>query len=172
MALALFKLGFAHTECVRLPSKPTVNLQTSTPSISNILSAYLQLKNGLVKDNSNQAAIAAMALHAAFESFNKTALADSQRIKFEDIREEASEHAEHIGKNSGNIAHQRMHFASLSEDIYDLVKIFGVTQTLYKDFCPMYDDGKGASWISESMEIKNPYGKSMSTCGIVKEEIK
>ena len=44
---------------------------------------------------------------------------------------------------------------------------------IYKDFCPMYNDNKGAIWLSESKEIKNPYfGKSMSTCGTVKEELK
>ena len=45
-------------------------------------------------------------------------------------------------------------------------------QTLYKDFCPMYSDGKGATWLSETKEIKNPYlGKKMPTCGSMKEEI-
>jgi hypothetical protein len=61
----------------------------------------------------------------------------------------------------------------LSQDMYDLVKSFDGTQTLYKDFCPMANDNKGAFWISEIKEIKNPYlGKKMSTCGEVKEEIK
>ena len=37
----------------------------------------------------------------------------------------------------------------------------------------MANDKKGAFWISESKEIKNPYlGKKMPTCGEVKEEIK
>jgi hypothetical protein len=61
----------------------------------------------------------------------------------------------------------------LSKDMYDLVKAFGAGQTLYKDFCPMYNDNKGAIWLSESKEIKNPYyGKSMSSCGSMKEELK
>ena len=62
----------------------------------------------------------------------------------------------------------------LSKDIADLIKTFGNGgQTLYKDFCPMANDGKGAIWISEIKAIKNPYlGKKMTTCGSVKEEIK
>jgi hypothetical protein len=37
----------------------------------------------------------------------------------------------------------------------------------------MYNDGKGANWLSETKEIANPYlGKSMPTCGSVKEELK
>jgi len=161
-------------------SKPTPSDSNKTainkpapPSTADIVSTYLQLKNAFTKDNSKEAATAALAVKAAFENFNTTGLTEPQRKQFEDIQTEATEHAEHIGKNSGNIDHQRMHFESLSEDIYDLVKIFGAGQTLYKEFCPMYRDRKGAFWISESKEIKNPYmGKSMSTCGIVKEEMK
>lgn len=87
---------------------------------------------------------------------------------------DAREHAEHIGKNGGNIAHQREHYVMLSKDIADLIKTFGSGgQTLYKDFCPMANDGKGAIWISEVKEIKNPYlGSKMPTCGSMKQEIK
>ncbi|MDQ6756917.1 MAG: DUF3347 domain-containing protein, partial [Bacteroidota bacterium] len=43
----------------------------------------------------------------------------------------------------------------------------------YKDFCPMYNNNKGAIWLSEVKDIKNPYlGKKMPTCGNMKEEIK
>jgi hypothetical protein len=37
----------------------------------------------------------------------------------------------------------------------------------------MYNNNKGASWLSETKEIKNPYlGKKMPDCGEVKEEIR
>jgi Cu(I)/Ag(I) efflux system membrane fusion protein len=39
---------------------------------------------------------------------------------------------------------------------------------VYKEYCPMAFDNKGAYWLSESEEIRNPYfGKSMLTCGEV-----
>ena len=61
----------------------------------------------------------------------------------------------------------------LSKDMYDMVKTFGAGQTLYQDFCPKYNDNKGATWLSETKEIKNPYmGKKQPTCGTMKEEIK
>jgi hypothetical protein len=69
--------------------------------------------------------------------------------------------------------HQREHFDLLSRDMIDLVNATGSSQTLYKDFCPMYNNKKGAFWLSETKEIKNPYyGKEMLECGEVKEEIK
>jgi hypothetical protein len=37
----------------------------------------------------------------------------------------------------------------------------------------MYNNNKGATWLSETKEIKNPYmGKKQPTCGSLKEEIK
>ena len=165
-------------------TKPQTDNATSTPapvaetkaiiSIKEIVTAYLQLKNTFTKDNSNDAATAGTSLETAFKTFDKTALSADQKKAFEDVEDDAREHAEHIGKNGGNIAHQREHFVMLSKDMADFIKTFGNgRQILYKDFCPMANDGKGAIWISEVKEIKNPYlGSKMPTCGTMKEEIK
>ena len=157
------------------PSEITFSLVVplNTVSIKEIVSAYLQMKNAFTEDNSIGAASAAKKLEAAFMNFDKSALTAAQKKTFEDVEADAREHAEHIGANSGNIAHQREHFEILSKDIYDLVKTFGAGQVLYKDFDPMYNNGKGAFWLSETKEIKNPYmGKAMFTSGSIKEEIK
>jgi len=145
----------------------------NTVSIKEIVSAYLQMKNAFTEDNSPNAATAGKKLEAAFKNFDKSSLTTTQKKTYEDVEADAREHAEHIGKNGGNIAHQREHFEMLSKDIYDLVKTFGGGQVLYKDFDPMYNKGKGAFWLSETKEIKNPYmGKAMLTSGSIKEEIK
>ncbi len=145
----------------------------NTASMKDIVNSYLQLKNAFTKDNTTDAATAGTSLETAFKNFNKTTLTAQQKKTFEDIKADAGEHAEHISKNGGNISHQREHFEMLSKDMYDLVKALGGGQTLYKVFCPMYNNGKGAFWLSETKEINNPYqGKDMPTCGIVKEEIK
>jgi len=145
---------------------------TGTP-ISKIVDGYLQLKNGLVNDNPNDAAAAGSSIVQAFDKLDKAALTSDQKRLYEDIEEDAREHAEHISKNASNIPHQREHFDMLSKDVYELVKVFGAGQSLYQDSCPMYNDGKGATWLSEIKEIKNPYyGKGMLTCGTVKEELK
>ncbi len=142
-------------------------------SIREILNDYLQIKNALAKDNSADAASAGIALEGAFKNFNKSTLTADQKIKFEDVDADAREHAEHIGLSKGNIEHQREHFELLSNDIYDLVKVIGAGEVLYRDFCPMYNKGKGAYWLSETKEIHNPYmGKSMPVCGTIKEELK
>jgi hypothetical protein len=131
------------------------------------------MKNAFTEDNSTGAATAGKKLEAVFKNFDKSALTAAQKKTYEDVEADAREHAEHIGANGGNITHQREHFELLSKDIYDLIKTFGAGQVLYKDFDPMAGNGKGAIWISETKDIKNPYmGKAMLTSGSVKEEIK
>ena len=142
-------------------------------SINGIVSSYLQLKNALANDNGKDAAAAGSAMVSALRGFDQSSLSADKKKTFEDIQDDAGEHAEHISMNGGNIKHQREHFETLSKDVYDLVKTFGANQTLYKDFCPMYNNNKGATWLSETKEIKNPYlGKNMATCGEVKETIR
>ncbi|MBL7818887.1 MAG: DUF3347 domain-containing protein [Saprospiraceae bacterium] len=152
---------------------PKTSVETATVSIGEIVKGYLSLKNALTVDKTKEAATAGAALEATFKSFNKAALTAEQKKVFEDVEDDAKEHAEHIGSNGGNIEHQREHFETLSKDIYALVKAFGAGQTLYQDFCPMYNDKKGAIWLSETKGIQNPYyGKKMLSCGSMKEELK
>lgn len=154
-------------------TKSSIEVRRYSSSIKEIVINYLQLKNALAEDNTAEAATSGTKLEAAFKNFDKTELSATQKKTFEDVEGDAREHAEHIGANSGNIAHQREHFEILSKDIYDFIKSFGAGQTLYNIHCPTYNNGKGAYWISETKEIKNPYlGKAMPGCGEIKEELK
>ena len=142
-------------------------------SMKEMVSQYLQMKNALANDNGKDAASAGNAFVASMGKMEKTSLTPEKKKIWDDLSDDAKEMAEHIGENADKIEHQREHFEMLSTDMYDMVKTFGAGQTLYQDFCPMYNDKKGATWLSETKEIKNPYlGKKMPTCGEVKEEIK
>ncbi|ASV79775.1 hypothetical protein CMU73_04015 [Elizabethkingia anophelis] len=142
-------------------------------SISPIITDYLTLKNALVSDDDKAAANAGKALLATFNKVDMNTIPADKHKEYMDIADDAKEHAEHIGDNVGNIAHQREHLAVLSEDVKDLIALFGTSKKLYQDHCPMFNDGKGAIWLSESKEIKNPYyGSEMLTCGNVQQELK
>jgi len=145
----------------------------SRGSIKEIVIGYLQIKNALANDDGKEAANGGKAMVDAMQKFNKSSLSPEQQKAYDDMASAMRENAEHIGENADKIAHQREHFDMLSQDMADMVKTFNAGETLYKDYCPMYNNEKGAVWISETKEIKNPYlGKKMSTCGEVKEEIK
>lgn len=140
-------------------------------SIAPIVKDYLVLKNALVADNDRAAAKAGKQLFATLNKVDMKTIPANKHKEFIDIFENAKENAEHIGDNAGKIDHQREHLASLSKDVSDLIALFGTTQKLYQDYCPMYNDGKGTVWISEAKAIKNPYyGGKMLTCGSVKKE--
>lgn len=149
-------------------AQTSVTTAPQNANLSEVITHYLHLKNALASDNTKEAATAGGQLQTALADLEKQTMTEAQKKAYADIAGDAEENAEHISKNGGNIKHQREHFQSLSEDIYDLVKAFGTSQTLYKDYCPMAK----ASWLSEVKNIKNPYlGKSMPTCGTVKETI-
>jgi len=141
-------------------------------SIASIVKDYLALKNALVADNAASAAAAGKKLFATLQAVDMKSIPADKHKDYMDIAENAKENAEHIGANAGKIDHQREHLASLSKDISDLIALFGAPQKLYQDKCPMFNDGKGAIWISETKEIKNPYlGAKMLTCGSIKKEL-
>lgn len=179
------KCGMELTEPVVQSTKSTSNTPTDVTaestaapvthtqfSIDEIINNYLKVKNALTKDDTQNAGNAGKVLYATFNAINPSALEAKLKKEYLDIADDAKEHAEHIGNNAGKIDHQREHFAMLSEDINALIKAFGTKQKLFQDFCPMYDNGKGAIWISETKDIKNPYyGNKMMGCGTVKKEL-
>lgn len=147
--------------------------ENQNASVDEAVTAYLQLKNALTTDDSKEAAVAGKQLQDAIVKLDNASFAAEQKTVYDEVKEEIKEHAEHIGSNGDKIAHQREHFDMLSNDMYDLVKAVKPSQALYKDHCPMFNDKKGAIWLSEVKEIKNPYyGKKMLTCGKQQEEIK
>jgi len=144
----------------------------NTFSINEIITEYLNLKNALTLDNSKDAALASKSLLTAMSKMNLNSLTTELQQVYKDLAEDITENAEHISDNAGKIEHQREHFAILSRDINDLLIKFKTDKKLYQDFCHMYDGGKGAIWISETKEIKNPYyGSKMLSCGSVKKEL-
>ncbi|WP_018343973.1 DUF3347 domain-containing protein [Cytophaga aurantiaca] len=140
------------------------------PASTEIINAYLQIKNALVTDNKDGAAKEATALLTAFSNFDMTQLTGSQHKEYMEIIDDAKGHAEHIIKSP--IDHQREHFEGLSIDINDLIALVGTDKQLYQDFCPMANGGKGAIWLSEIKDIENPFfGNKMLKCGSVQKQI-
>ncbi len=143
-----------------------------TTSLKEIVEHYLHIKNALANDDSTEAARGGASMFLAIKNLDKSGFTAEQKKVYDEAEEGIKEDAEHISKNEDKIEHQRSHFASLSDDLYTLVKAFGSGRALYYDHCPMAKDNQGANWISEVKEVKNPYfGSKMPTCGTVKEII-
>ncbi|HBO29577.1 MAG: hypothetical protein CMF34_00015 [Leeuwenhoekiella sp.] len=133
-----------------------------------ILTDYFKLKDALVNDDNAKAKELEASLATTLGKLDISEYTDTQQSDLKDIVEDAVEHAEHISES--DIAHQREHFKVLSKDVTDMVAITGTENTLYQQFCPMYDGG--SAWLSTSKDVKNPYyGSKMLTCGKVQKEI-
>ena len=142
----------------------------SSDGAGAIVDDYLKIKNALVADNQEDAANASEMLFANFNDFDKSSYSSQEQKELTNIIKDAKENAEHISESP--LEHQREHFDLLSKDVIDMIAITGTDQKLYQDFCPMYNDNKGAQWLSMTEEIKNPYmGSKMMSCGKMQKEI-
>lgn len=149
-------------------SKTMMDSNAQNSDAKQVLVDYMVLKDALVATNKDEAAKAGKVLVSSLSGFNVSSFTSEQQKELKDIIEDAIEHAEHIGKSE--MDHQREHFKTLSKDIMDMVAITGTENTLYQQFCPMYDGG--SAWLSMNKDIKNPYyGSKMLKCGKVQKEI-
>ena len=138
-----------------------------TSNVNDIVSHYIHIKNALINSNAAEAKSGASMLLDVLKKTDKSLFPAEQKEEYDKHISAVKEHAEMIEKGK-EVEEQRMHFAELSDHVYELVRAFGGGQTLYHDHCPMYNNG--SEWLSESKEIKNPYmGPKMPGCGKVEE---
>ncbi|MDP6439809.1 MAG: DUF3347 domain-containing protein, partial [Candidatus Brocadiia bacterium] len=73
-----------------------------------------------------------------------------------------------------DLAGAREAFSPLSDALEAALKAFGggLPEPAYKLYCPMALDNKGATWLQEGKETRNPYfGAAMLGCGNVVETV-
>lgn len=149
-----------------------VKEQVKENVLSKVYDHYFALKDALVKDDGTTASAKAVALVKAIKEVDMKSMASDEHTTWMKVEKDLLMHAEHISETK-DIAHQREHFSMLSENVYSLVKVFKSDETIYQQHCPMYNDGKGADWLSKQSAVKNPYyGSSMLSCGKTTETIK
>ncbi len=134
-------------------------------TIDKIVAAYLDLKNALVNSDGNAAKAKAKDLVTVLSAPADVSLTTAQQKIFSKYQDRLLFDSRHISETN-TVEHQREHFASLSTNMYEVLKAVKLNSaTLYQQYCPM----KKAYWLSESNQIKNPYfGSKMLTCGEVK----
>jgi Cu(I)/Ag(I) efflux system membrane fusion protein len=169
--------GSDHSEMENDTDHTSMNQRIITSDVfksqlEQVFNTYIQLKDALVGDDSNLASTSAKALLEAMEKVDMKQLTDHEAHNhWMTISKEVSGSASSISKIS-DIEKQRSHFKHLSAHLSKAVKLFGVNQKVYEQFCPMADGNKGAYWLSLDESIKNPYyGSKMLTCGDTKTVI-
>lgn len=136
--------------------------------IGDLSDGYLAIKDALVNSDEAAAAKAASALNNTLKDFDKSFMTIDQKKAFDQVDAHLRSSSDAISK--AKLAEQRKQFQTMSNNMYELVKNFQTGQTLYHEYCPMYEGG--AMWLSNAKEIANPfYGDKMMKCGTVKEVI-
>jgi hypothetical protein len=135
-----------------------VEAEFNDPKVEAIFDQYLQVEAALVNTDAAKTATESSKLEAL--------LKDSEA-------DEETQTAVAAMAASEDIAVQRENFESLSSSIEKMLQGSLKSGTLYKQYCPMAFNNKGAYWISSSKDILNPYfGDKMLKCGRVDSEVK
>ena len=137
-----------------------------------VFNNYFLLKDALIKSDGVNAAANAKILNASLLAIKMETLKEDEHLAWMKLEKDLKFHAEHIAETM-DLGHQRDHFSSLSLNMYTLLKSVKPTESIYYQNCPMFNDGKGANWLSRESAIKNPYyGVQMLSCGKTIETIK
>ena len=163
------------TKVASAPVQSKLN-DEGTQLLVSVVGKYYDLKNALVATNADKSLSAASELGSAAHSLKASLEKDptnSLALKpYLDTILSQCEISSSIKDES--CEKQRLAFGALSSAMYGLVKNADLKNAhIYQEYCPMAFNDKGAHWLSDDSEIKNPYfGKKMLECGEVTDVIK
>ncbi len=140
--------------------------------LKTVFDYYFSLKDALVKSDGTLASEIATQLLNALNAVQMNKLSTEEYAVWMKVMKDLKFDTEHIEKTK-DIGHQRDRLYTLSDNVYQLLKVSKQDLPIYYQHCPMANDGKGANWLSKESVIKNPYyGSAMLSCGKTIETIK
>ncbi len=134
--------------------------------LNQVFDQYINLKDAFANDDNSEAKKSAKEILNAMAKVDMKLLTDHEAHNhWMAIGKEVTSSAKSISETT-EIEEQRGYFKHLSAHFIKAVKLFGVNQKVYVQFCPMADNNNGAYWLSLNEKIENPYfGAKMSKCG-------
>ncbi|WET51276.1 DUF3347 domain-containing protein [Chryseobacterium indologenes] len=143
----------------------------NAPQLKVVFDNYFSVKDALVKTDAGTSSAKAAELVKAIKAVEMAKLSTGEHTVWMKVMKDLTANAEKIAA-SKDVAQQRQTFALLSKNMYELAKVSKQETPVYYQHCPMYNNGKGANWLSKEEAVKNPYyGSQMLTCGSVQETI-
>lgn len=141
--------------------------------LSVLSTAYIKLKNQMVEGNGGNIRKAGLDVNSKLKAVDMTLAKGEAHLHWIKMLAPMEASLEAI-TTTGDRDLQRLQFINLSKALINAVQSFGTSfeSPLYVQFCPMANNDKGATWISTSEEIINPYfGDVMLNCGNVEDVI-
>ncbi len=154
-----------------MPNKLEVNMDF-TMQLNTVFDQYIVLKDAFVESDVKKVKQAAQTARQALANVDMKFLTGDAHVQWMDISENLDKQIKLV-ISSGKIEEQRLAFSGFSDQFYKAIKTFGLMgKTVYYQFCPMAFNSKGAYWLSEIKDIRNPYfGQKMIDCGETKETL-
>jgi Cu(I)/Ag(I) efflux system membrane fusion protein len=137
---------------------------------------YYQLSAALVKADTQAADMAGAVLKYQLDSLPVARMGlDSARM--EQLAGQVggiSAELEGMLLEKAGLEGRRLSFQMVSDQLYDLLRVTGMKNTtVFRQYCPMAFNDRGAHWLSDKAEIINPYfGDEMLHCGSVTDTLK
>ena len=155
----------------QMQANNTMNMNEAS-QLKAVYDNYFSLKDALVKTDGALASTKGADLLTALNMVEMGKLKMEIHTVWMQVEKALKTDAQHIKENK-DTEQQRESFITLSKNMYELIKAAKPAETVYYQFCPMANDGKGANWLSKESAIKNPYyGSQMLTCGKTVETFK
>ena len=149
-----------------------VETKQEVNQLKTIFESYFALKDALVKSDGKLVSTLAKDVLANINSVKMEKLSSEEHTVWMKVMSSLKSNTEKIAATT-IIEKQRVVFMDLSANFYALLKVSKQDYSIYYQNCPMYNDGKGANWLSKENAVKNPYyGSQMLTCGKTVEPIK
>lgn len=149
-----------------------VETKQEVNQLKTIFESYFALKDALVKSDGKLVSTLAKDALANINSVKMEKLSSEEHTVWMKVMSSLKSNTEKIVATT-IIEKQRVVFMDLSANFYALLKVSKQDYSIYYQNCPMYNDGKGANWLSKENAVKNPYyGSQMLTCGKTVETIK
>jgi Cu(I)/Ag(I) efflux system membrane fusion protein len=141
--------------------------------LNTVYDRYIVLKNAFVQSDEKRVKQASQDVLQALNKMDMKLLTGEAMTQWMGLSVNLNNQIKQIA-SSDDLDSQRKTFSIFNGSFYKAVKIFGLMgKTVYYQFCPMFNNEKGAFWLSEIKDIRNPYyGESMLTCGETKETLK
>lgn len=154
-------------------TRESANSPVFNSQFSLFLNSYFNLKDAFIKEQINAIDAAADSVAILIKAVPLKELKADSTQKAAQILIESIQ-AELIGlKGETDIEEKRKAFQMLGEQLLVLIQTVQYDrQIIYNQYCPMAMDNNGATWLSNSAEIQNPYlPKTMLECGEVKDTL-
>jgi Cu(I)/Ag(I) efflux system membrane fusion protein len=141
--------------------------------LNTVYDHYIDLKNAFVQGDEKRVKQTSLEVFQALNKVKMKLLTGEAMSQWMDLSVNLNNQIKQIS-SSDNLDAQRKTFSVFNISFYKAIKTFGLMgKTVYYQFCPMMNNNKGAYWLSETEDIRNPYyGSAMLTCGETKETLK